>query len=102
MVVGGVSGKRRKVEKCLCRWKSPADNMYICGEWRRGQKKKNWVAHSLSSAHPLGGKFTSYKEFPSCAGVERTPKALKVFSLIHKLLLVVSVSFSLTTRDRRD
>ena len=73
----------------------------VSGDEGKDKEKIGWPT-SLSCAHPLGGKFTSYKEFPSCAGVERTPKALKVFSLIHKLLLVVSVSFSLTTRDRRD
>ena len=71
------------------------------GDEGKDKEKIGWPT-SLSCAHPLGGKFTSYKEFPSCAGGERTPKTLKVFSLIHKLLLVVSVSFSLTTRDRRD
>ena len=99
--MGDVSGKRRKVEQCLCRWKSPACVHVGSGDGGKDKEKIGWPT-SLSSAHPLGGKFTSYKEFPSCAGVERTPKALKVFSLIHKLLLVVSVSFSLTTRDRRD
>ena len=76
MVVGGVSGKRRKVEQCLCRWKSPADNMYIMWGVETRAKTKKKLGGPLVSVVPthLEANSRVTKNFPAVQGKKEPPR----------------------------
>ena len=73
---GDVSGKKRNEEQCLCRWKSPADHVYIYVGVETRAKTKKKLGGPLVSEVPIHLKANSRvtKNFPAVQGKKELPR----------------------------